>query len=252
MRALLLALVLWLAVLPANAERLVSAISNTTVQITSSFAGETVTLFGNIEPDTGSGEPFVQGPFHVIVVIEGPLADRVARRKTNNFGIWINTEQVKFEEFPSFFKVLSSGNLTDITDEATLAVENILPEAQAHHSAVAGWWNSVVFGQALVRLMTERGFFGVNESGVRFLSDTAFSAQVLLPHDIANGPFIARTYVFKDGKIVATRSEGFAVRKTGFERFLYIAALDYPLPYGLACVILAIFTGWLGGVIFKR
>jgi hypothetical protein len=38
----------------------------------------------------------------------------------------------------------------------------------------------------------------------------------------------------------------------GFERFLYNAAVGQPFLYGLVCVILAIFTGWLGGVVFRR
>jgi uncharacterized protein (TIGR02186 family) len=253
-RARLLAagIALALATGSATAERLVSTLSNDTVQITSSFDGETLSMFGNIEPEAGSEQKFVEGPFHVIIVIVGPTVDRVARRKTNRLGIWINAEQVTFEDFPSFFKVLSSGRLTDITTPALLAVENILPETQARHSAKAGWWNSVVFGRELVRLMTEKGFFGVNESGVLFLSETTYAAQITLPGDIPNGPFIAQTYVFKDGQIIARKSEGFAVRKIGFERFLGIAANQYPLLYGLTCVALALFTGWLGGVVFKR
>lgn len=251
-RVLAMGIALALAAGNAKAERLVSTLSNDTVQITSSFDGETLSLFGNIEPEAGSAQQFVEGPFHVVIVIIGPTVDRVARRKTNRFGIWINAEQVTFEDFPSFFKVLASGRLADITTPALLAVENILPEAQARHSAQAGWWNSVVFGRELVRLMTEKGFFGVNESGVNFLSETTYAAQITLPGDIPNGPFIAQTYVFKDGQIIARKSEGFAVRKIGFERFLGTAANQYPLLYGLTCVALALFTGWLGGVAFKR
>jgi hypothetical protein len=60
------------------------------------------------------------------------------------------------------------------------------------------------------------------------------------------------TYVFQNGEIVARKSEGFAVRKMGFERFMALAAVQQPLAYGIICVILALFTGWLGGIIFKR
>ena len=42
------------------------------------------------------------------------------------------------------------------------------------------------------------------------------------------------------------------MRKIGFERFLALSAVQQPALYGLICVILALFTGWLGGVIFKR
>ena len=58
--------------------------------------------------------------------------------------------------------------------------------------------------------------------------------------------------MFKDGKVIARKSEGFAVRKIGFERFLALSAVQQPLLYGLVCVALALFTGWLGGVLFRR
>jgi uncharacterized protein (TIGR02186 family) len=236
----------------AHAERLVSTLSNTSIQITSSFAGEVLTLFGNIEPSAGEADEVVQGPFHVIIVIEGPLADGVARRKRNVAGIWVNTEQVTFNDFPSYFQVMASGKLGSITNPTTLAVENIDPAAQARHSTVAGYWDSAVFGQALVRLMTERGHFGVRENSVRFLSNTAYAARLVLPHDVPNGSFAARTYVFQNGTVVAERSEGFTVQKMGFERLIYSAAVGQPFLYGLVCVMLAIFTGWLGGVVFRR
>jgi uncharacterized protein (TIGR02186 family) len=100
--------------------------------------------------------------------------------------------------------------------------------------------------------MSEEGLFGVQEAGVNFLSDTFYSAQLTLPSNAPPGPYIAQTYVFKNGALIARKSEGFAVRKIDFERFLALSATQYPFFYGLACVLLALFTGWLGGVIFKR
>lgn len=252
-RALILAIaILAAAVVPAQSERLVSTLSNTSIQITSSFAGEVLTLFGNIEPDTGAPETIARGPFNVVIVVEGPLTKRVARRKANVWGMWVNTQQVTFEEFPSFYHILTSGKLAAITDPATLAINDIDLAAQAQHVVGEGYYDSAVFGSALARLMTERGLFGVQEDGVRFLSETAYAARLVLPHDVPNGRFIAKTYVFQNGEIVAERSEGFSVQKTGFERFLFAAAVQQPVLYGLACVILAIFTGWLGGVVFRR
>ncbi|MNT64219.1 putative transmembrane protein (Alph_Pro_TM) [compost metagenome] len=58
--------------------------------------------------------------------------------------------------------------------------------------------------------------------------------------------------MFKDGEIIARKSEGFSVRKIGFERFLALSAVQQPLLYGVICVILALFTGWMGGVLFRR
>ena len=251
MRLLLLLLALCAMLAPAHAARLVSQISNDTVEITSSYAGERMSFFGSIEPDAGSVEPVV-GPFHVVIAVVGPTQDRVARRMTNNFGIWINTEQVEYENFPSYFHVLSSGKLEDITDITTLTTNYILPEAHTLSPDAADWWNGPIFGRELVRLMTQQGFFGVQENGINFLSGNVYSARLTLPSNAPPGPYIALTYVFKNGEIIARSSQGFAVRKIGFERFLAISAVQYPLLYGIVCVILALFTGWLGGVVFKR
>ncbi|MBF0679483.1 MAG: TIGR02186 family protein [Devosia sp.] len=239
---------------PAHAQnaRLVSTLSNETIEITSSFDGERMTFFGNIAPEAGSGQRFVDGPFHVIVVILGPTQDRVAREMTHNFGIWLNTDEVVFPRFPSYFHVLSSGRLREVSDVATLNANFILPEAHVIAPNAAGWWKTLVFGRELIRLMTQEKLFGVQENGVNFLSDTFYSAQLILPSNAPPGPYIAQTYVFKNGEIIARKSEGFAVRKIGFERFLAQSATQYPLLYGICCVILALFTGWLGGVLFRR
>ena len=236
---------------PAHAARLISQVSNESVEITSSFDGERMNFFGTIVPDAGSAEA-ITGPFQVVVVVLGPTQNRVARQMTNTFGIWSNTGQVEFKNFPSYFHVLSSGRLSEITDITTLTTNFILPESHTLVVNTDDWWRGAVFGQQLVRLMTEQGLFGVQENGVNFLSDNFYSARLTLPSNAPPGPYIALTYVFKDGAIIARRSEGFAVRKIGFERFLALSSTQQPLLYGLICVILALFTGWFGGVLFKR
>lgn len=253
MMRLILGLLIGLSlVVPAAAERLISQLSNDSVEITSSFDGERMTFFGSIAPDLGSDQKYVTGPFHVVVVVLGPTQKRVARQMTHNFGIWLNTTQVEFDGFPSYFHVLSDSRLLDITDITTLTTENILPETHTISNDPNHWWRNAVFGRELVRLMTEQGLFGVQENGVNFLADNVYTARLTLPSNAPPGPYIALTYVFKDGQVIARKSEGFAVRKIGFERFLAQSAAQQPLLYGIVCVILALFTGWLGGVIFKR
>lgn len=239
-------------VAPVQAERLVSQVSNDTVEITSSFDGERLSFFGTIAPDAGSTQKYVEGPFNVVIVVLGPTQNRVARQKTNVLGVWLNTDQVEFSNFPSYFHVLSSARLTDITDITTLTTNFILPESHTLVANAKDWWKGAVFGRELVRLMTEEGLFGVQENAVNFLADNFYSARLTLPSNAPPGPYIALTYVFKNGEIIARKSEGFAVRKIGFERFLALSAVQQPLLYGVICVLLALFTGWLGGVIFKR
>lgn len=235
-----------------SAQRLVTSLSDKVVSIDSTFAGETLTLFGNVEPALDSEAKFVEGPFDVVVVVRGPAVDRAVRYKTQNLGIWLNTEQLVFKSFPSFYRVLASSRLEDIASHELLQTEGILPEARPQLSVVQGNADPKLFGDELVRLLTEKGLFGVDEHGIVFQSKTLYSAQIALPADIPNGGFLTETYLFKNKEIVSRKAEGFSVRKTGFERLLGTSARDYPLLYGLVCVAVAIFTGWLGGLIFRR
>lgn len=252
MKALLLAAILALAAAPADAEKLVSTVSNTNVQVTSSFDGTTLSFFGNVESDTP--ETAAQGPFNIIITVTGPLQDRVARLKTNVFGIWTNTDQVAFKQFPSFYAVLSSGKLATIADTTVLTEDAILPEDQAMAASPAdAGARELVFGSQLVRLMTEDAHFAVKEDGVRFLSNTAYVGQITLPSNVTNGQFLAHTIVLgPDKRVVAEGTQGFSVRKAGFENFVFVASRQYSLIYGLVCVLLALGTGWLAGVVFKR
>jgi uncharacterized protein (TIGR02186 family) len=250
MRRLLLALVLLVASVPAMGERLVSTLSSSRVLITSSFDGAEISLFGNIEPDATEGT--AEGPYNVIAIITGPLQDRVTRLKTNRLGIWTNTEDVVFRNFPSFYAVIASGRLDNIAAEEVLASFAVRPEDQARLAAESQSLKGERFGTELVRLMTEDGHFVVREDGVRFLSDTAYAVNLTLPSDVANGPFIVHTLVLKNKQLIVDRSEGFSVRKSGVENFVFNASRQQPLLYGLVCVLLALGTGWLAGVVFKR
>lgn len=251
-RLLALILLAFFLVNPASAARLISQVSTEVVEVTSSFSGERLTFFGNIVPDAGSDEKVVEGPFNVVVVVLGPATDRVARKMNNILGVWLNTDQVEFDKFPSYFHVLSSSRLVDITDITTLTTNFITPESHTLAARGNDIAKNITFGRELVRLMTEEGLFGVQENAVNFLSDNFYSTRLTLPSNAPPGPYIAMTYVFQNGEIIARKSDGFAVRKIGFERFLALSSVQQPLLYGLVCVVLALFTGWLGGVLFRR
>ncbi|MEO6014825.1 MAG: TIGR02186 family protein [Devosia sp.] len=247
MRRALLALALIVTAAPAGAEKLVSTVSNPNVLITSSFDGASLSLFGNIEAD-GSAP----GPYNVIVIVTGPLQDRVTRIKTNNLGIWSNTDHVNFHHFPSFYAVVASGKLELIAEPELLAAQAVRAEDQARAASQSTGLKSERFSGELVRLMSEENHFVLREDGVNFLSPTAYSVNIALPSDVANGPFLVHTLVLRNKQLVAERSEGFSVRKAGFENFVFVASRQQPLLYGLICVVLAIGTGWLAGVAFRR
>ena len=235
----------------AFAARLVSGVSDREIAIDPAFAGENLTLYGNIERDPGSDETLI-GPFDAIVVVRGPSNDRVVRKKTREFGIWINTSAVVYHNFPSFFWTLSNRDLDQITTVETLELVGIIPERRSADALTSGSGNRGEFSPKLIELMRASGNMGTNTRAVSFQSDTLYSARINLPADIPNGNYLAETYIFDDGEIIARKAERFSVRTIGFERFLATSARQNPAIYGLTCIALALATGWLGGVLFKR
>ena len=89
-RALLLLFLALLSCPPAMAQDQVNVVflnSDPVVAVHSNFRGQTVTLFGNIEPV----EPGQDGPYSVIVLVQGPSADWVVRQKARQAGLVLNS-----------------------------------------------------------------------------------------------------------------------------------------------------------------
>jgi len=236
----------------AHAQRLVSGLSDSQISIHSSFSGDTLTIFGNIEAEHGAKDKTIMGSFNIITVIKGPTIDRIIRKKSKQFGIWLNSDYEKYTRFSSFFWILSDTNLSDIASDEVLREIGLPLDVQPQLSLKKSDEHSEIFNANLIRLMKDEGLFGVNENAILFRSDTLFSTQIKLPANVPVGNYIAQTYLFQNGVLVSKQAEPFSVKKTGFERFLGNFAKQSPLLYGIFAVFLALFTGWLGGVAFRR
>jgi uncharacterized protein (TIGR02186 family) len=108
-----MALAAWaliLVVLPgaASAQELLFDWSPHRIQITSDFTGAPVIVFG-----------VVDGPGDVIVVVRGPTDSVSVRRKRRFAGIWINRDEVEFDDVPAYYAVASGRPLNEILSEET-------------------------------------------------------------------------------------------------------------------------------------
>lgn len=250
LRLLLIGLMVLAGPGAARAQSLIFGTSDPTISIHSNFSGETITLFGNIEPSVDGTRP--EGSYDVIFVVRGPAEERVVRRKERQLGIILNADYALFTGLPSFYSVLSSRPLTTILDPQIIDDRNLSALSQAELALTQTSGNVALFEAELVRLMGRANLFRTDERGVTFHSPTFFSTRVVLPANVPNGPFLAQAFLVQNGEIVAQQARRFFVQKSGFERFLGEAAVNQPLLYGISCVLLALFTGWMGGVLFRR
>ncbi len=243
-------LVLALLALSVNgsgrAESLISTLSDDDVEITSSFTGERIVVFGGVRGAL-DGDP----GYEVAIVVQGPAQDLVARRKERFLGIWANRTSREFKDVPSYYVMHLSpnfsgaGNLTKLR-EYRLGIAS-LPFVQSVSDRT-----SELFAEALIHLKTARGLYAERRSAVEFLAPSIFRTTFFLPSDIPTGEYRVSVYLFRGNTFLAGQTQSLNIEKRGFSERIARAADNRPLLYGLACVALAGFTGWFAGMIFRR
>jgi uncharacterized protein (TIGR02186 family) len=170
-------------------------------------------------------------------------------------GLWVNTAARTFVDPPSYLAVLANRPLEAITSaenrrKLQLGIADTpLPELINND---IGEVSNDPFRAALVRLMRERGLYSEETSAVTFLTPTLFRASIVLPAQVPVGSYSVDVKLFADGNLIAHTGSAFEIVKVGFEQFVVEAARDHGLLYGVATALMALLTGWIASVAFRR
>ncbi|TPK97752.1 TIGR02186 family protein [Mesorhizobium sp. B2-4-12] len=227
-------------------------LSTDNVSITAGFSGADLTIFGSLE----NPDPLVarQGRYDVIVVLEGPPKPVVVRRKDRVLGVWINLESETFENVPVSYSVATTRPLQDITEpnsyrQLSLGASNLYMQPVDAGDSPA---TIEEFTAALRERKSATGLYSENVGGVQFLSQNLFRATVRLAPNVPVGTHKARAFLFKSGLFIKESSAQLEIRKSGFEQSIFRVAHDYSFLYGVFAISLAMITGWLGRLIFRK
>jgi uncharacterized protein (TIGR02186 family) len=229
----------------AHAEDLVSGLSQDSIEITSNYTGSTIVVFGAIERPAGSGKS------DIVVIVRGPQASMVVRKKEHVAGIWLNNEQAVFYGMPTYYFDASTRPIDkiasrDLLDRYGLGLKRLQPSSVHAHSP------SEPFRQALVRRKQEQGLYAEIPNGVEFLSETLFRVRVPVPTEVARGEYTAEVYLFQDGNMISAQVTPFYIDQTGLERQLFNFAHEWPFVYGTSAVAMALMLGWLSSLFFRQ
>ncbi len=242
-RLLLALLGLALAAAPAGAaEPLVADLSNHLVAITTGFSGASVLLFGAVN---GEGD--------VVVVVRGPPAPQMIRRKEAVMGIWINRDHAEIDDAPVFYQLTSTRPLSEIAAPALLDRQQIgldhlhFSVRNGDHGPADAAWRA-----ALLRLKRRAGLYSDRAGGISMMSQELFRTELDLPVNIPTGTYQVDVYLFRHGDIVSAQTTPLIIGKIGVGASVYDFANRHALLYGLLAVLLAVTAGWLAAVAFKK
>jgi uncharacterized protein (TIGR02186 family) len=211
-------------------------------------------LFGTVEADR-NGSP-LRASYDLVATVTGPLETFRTRRKERVAGIWVNTDSREFVRVPSYLAILTNRPVKDIADGDTLrrlqvGLDNFLLP-QRIGPDIADTVRDDPYRLAFVRLENGQGLYREEPNAVTFLTPTVFRALIPLPANIPTGSFAIDVKLFSGGVLLARTNSALEVIKAGFEQYVADAARDHGLLYGIATALIALFTGWLASVVFRR
>lgn len=227
-------------------------LSTDKITITTDFSGTDLTIFGaisDVDPLTAR-----QARYDVIVVLEGPARPTVVRRKTRVLGMWINTRSETFVNVPASYSVTTTRPMQDIAQPQTYR-QLSLGADYLYLQPLKRDDNPMTieeFTNALRNLKITTGIYTQRIGGVQFLSQNLFRATLALAPNVPLGTHKARAFLFRNGVFIRETSAPLAIQKSGFEQSIFRIAHEYSFIYGVAAVLLALVTGWLGRLIFRR
>ena len=244
------ALILWvIMVCPVAAEEIVAGLSQTEVSITANFTGSEIIVYGAVKRDAPAP---ATPPLEVIITVEGPSAPMLIRRKSHQWGVWINTDRVRVTAAPSFYAVATTGPLADIlSDTENLRHQITIPRAIRAVGISSQAKNAPDFIAALLRIRTAEDRYRLAEGSVQLTDATLFRTDVVLPANLTEGDYKVRMFLTRGGKVIDAKDEVIAVQKQGLERFVNRLSKSQPLIYGLLSLLMAVAAGWGASTAFR-
>jgi uncharacterized protein (TIGR02186 family) len=222
---------------------LVPDISARNVQIRYSFTGAQLLLFGAVVYPGGRAP---ERPADIAVVLRGPVQPILVREKQKIAGIWMNADSNRFRSAPSFYSVASSKPITDLVDERTAAIYELgLHNLQLSPGGGALPDKERRFEAGLLDLRRREGLYSENPR-------VLYRAVITIPSQVPVGTYTAETFLIDDGRVLAAATRDIQIDKSGFERFVAVAARRHRLLYGLTAVALSLGLGWAAAAAFRR
>jgi uncharacterized protein (TIGR02186 family) len=248
--ASILLLVLAPLLVAADKPVLVPDISARQIQIRYSFTGAQLLLFGAVVYP--GGRPPNRQP-DIVVVLRGPVQPILVREKQKIAGIWMNADSNRFRSAPSFYAVASSQPISELVDARTAAIYELgLGNMQLSPGGGALPEKERRFEAGLLDLRKREGLYAEHPRGVELTGGVLYRAVITIPSQVPVGVYTAETFLIDNGRVLAAATRDIQISKSGFERFVALAARRHSFLYGLTAVLLSLGLGWAAATAFRR
>ncbi len=228
------------------------ALTNDQVEIDTSFSGAQLTLFGAVN---GMDNP--AGKIDIISIVRGPNTNFEIRQLSRNNLIWTPGDAHRIENAPALYLTNATKPITDIAplpDQARyhLGAAHLNIQAPRYDEENNDDAHNLDFETAFLNENKTKGLYRDAVEGVAFKKGSLFAINVDLPANTPVGLYDVFVYLYQDGALLSRDAATLQVNKVGIERRIYELAHERPISYGITCVALSLFAGWIAAVAFRK
>ena len=225
-------------------DNLVTDLSESTVEISSTFSGADILLFGAYDGQKNDD---------IIVVVSGQNGNIKVDRKEKKFGIWMITKSMKFTNIPKYYYIASNRKIKDITNTTEIKKRKLdfnsfeLKNDKIDYNNLDKKWY-----EALKRNMKKKQFWKIEENSIKLNKNTLFRKTLSLPSNVSTGMYNVKILHYRKGNLISQEESKIKIDRTGISANIYNFAQNFSAIYGIIAVIIALFFGWLTNFIFRR
>ena len=225
-------------------DNLVTDLSESTVEISSTFSGADILLFGAYDGQKNDD---------IIVVVSGQKGNIKVDKKEKKFGIWMITESIKFLNVPKYYYIASNRKIEEITNKTEIKKRKLdlnsfeLKNIKIDYKNLDKKWY-----EALKRNMKKKQFWKIEENSIKLNKNTLFRKTLSLPSNVSTGMYNVKILHYRKGNLISQEESKIKIDKTGISANIYNIAQNFSAIYGIIAVIVALFFGWFTNFIFRR
>ena len=225
-------------------DNLVTDLSESTVEISSTFSGADILLFGAYDGQKNDD---------IIVVVSGQKGNIKVDKKEKKFGIWMIAESIKFLNVPKYYYIASNRKIEEITNKSEIKKRKLdfnnfeLKNNKIDYKNLDKKWY-----EALKRNMKKKQFWKIEENSIKLNKNTLFRKTLSLPSNVSTGMYNVKILHYRKGNLISQEESKIKIDKTGISANIYNVAQNFSAIYGIIAVIVALFFGWFTNFIFRR
>jgi len=217
---------------------MVADISQSTIQIHSSFNGAELLVFGsrNVRGD-------------LVIAVRGPHVNSILQRKERIAGMWMHVERHKYYNLPLFYALASTRPLKQIAQPYILRQLGLGEKYVVSRSSDRSLPD---FDNALRDIMARKHRWQEPFGSITYFGESLFKARLKLPSNLPRGDYSIEVYLFDEGKPIAFQTVPLRAFKTGMDAWIYDEAQHDPWMYGILAIIMALCGGSLAHRLFHK